>query len=451
MKLETIYNHAPVWAQNLACSYEGRNIKKIRYGTEFKRALTEYESHNDWSYEQMCDYRDAKLRMLVQHAYRTVPYYHRLFNDGGINPESIKTLEDLARLPILTKTTVMKDPKQFLSSEYSLKSLSEVSTSGSTGASLLLRIEPENIARQYAIWWRYRRRLGLDLNLWHAEFGSRIIVPPSQKKPPYWRTSVPLRQVMYSAFHGNAHTFPFYADKMKVDKFGWIHATPSVFVPFAAYCAENGVKFGKMVKCITTGAENLYDHQKMLIKEAFNVSPRTHYGLTEAVANFSDTPDGVMEVDEDFAAVEFIREDDYCHIIGTSLINYAMPLIRYDTSDICFVSDKIGRQGRIVDRIDGRTGDGIILPDGTHVGTLSALFSETANIIEAQIHQQKDYSLIIKYVPKNEQYGNDLLTVEKMLKDRIANSVPIVFKRVEKIQRTARGKLRYIVSEVASP
>ncbi len=74
------------------------------------------------------------------------------------------------------------------------------------------------------------------------------------------------------------------------------------------------------------------------------------------------------------------------------------------------------------------------------------MFSETENIVEAQIYQKKDYSLTIRYVPKNEQYESDLQAVERMLKDWINGAVPYKFERVDKIERTARG--RYIVSEV---
>lgn len=449
MKKMDIYNHLPVWAQNMACWWEGRNLKKARFGSSFRQALAEYENHNDWSYEQMCDYRDAQLRKLVRHSYDTTIYYRKLFDEGGINPDSIKTLDDLKRIPILKKATIMENPGLFLSSAYSPDSLVDVATSGSTGSCLVLHVSPDNIARQYAIWWRYRRRLGIDMDMWHAEFGSRIIVPPQQKKPPYWRISYPLKQEMFSAFHGNASTYRLYFEEIRRRGYHWFHFTPSVFVPFASFCLENDLHLDRNPDFITAGAENLYDFQRKIVHDAFGVWPRTHYGLTEAVANFSETPDGVMEVDEDFGAVEFVPDGESCHIIGTSLINYAMPLIRYDTADIATVSQKVGQRGRIVDRIDGRNGDCIYLPDGTHVATLSALFTGTKNIVEAQIHQQQDYSLVIRYVPKNEQYADDLELVKNMLVDRIgSHTVPFSFVRMEKLPRTARGKLRYIVSDV---
>ena len=45
-------------------------------------------------------YQEARLQSLIRHAYRQVPYYRRLLGDAGIDPERIRTLEDLRRVPI---------------------------------------------------------------------------------------------------------------------------------------------------------------------------------------------------------------------------------------------------------------------------------------------------------------------------------------------------------------
>ena len=94
----------------------------------------------------------------------------------------------------------------------------------------------------------------------------------------------------------------------------------------------NGIKLD--IKYVTIGSENLYDHQKDLILKAFNTIAYQHYGLTEGVANISQKKDGNLYVDEDFSVVEFIPKSELSYsIIGTSLSNWAMPLIRYDTGD----------------------------------------------------------------------------------------------------------------------
>ena len=55
--------------------------------------------------------RDERVRRIVRHAVRTVPYYREL----GIDPREIRTASDLDALPLLEPATVRADPERFLS------------------------------------------------------------------------------------------------------------------------------------------------------------------------------------------------------------------------------------------------------------------------------------------------------------------------------------------------
>ena len=62
-----IYNKLPVFAQNMACYYEGEKIRKSRYGKDFWDSLANYESRSNWNYDQVCVYRNNRLRQMVEH------------------------------------------------------------------------------------------------------------------------------------------------------------------------------------------------------------------------------------------------------------------------------------------------------------------------------------------------------------------------------------------------
>jgi|BioPla2DNA2_1021312.scaffolds.fasta_scaffold107447_2 phenylacetate-coenzyme A ligase PaaK-like adenylate-forming protein len=83
-KMVVYNNMLLVCGQNVACYYGGSLIKLTRYGKDFWCFLAEYESRASWSYEQLCDYRDVKLRSIVHHCHDMVPYYTKLFNDNSI-------------------------------------------------------------------------------------------------------------------------------------------------------------------------------------------------------------------------------------------------------------------------------------------------------------------------------------------------------------------------------
>ena len=77
-------------------------------------------------------------------------------------------------------------------------------------------------------------------------------------------------------------------------------------------------------------------------------------------------------------------------IVGTNVTNRAFPLIRYDVGDIAQVSGQTcdcGRPGRIIDRIDGRREDYVVLPSGALVGRLDHIFKDQVRVREAQIYQ----------------------------------------------------------------
>ena len=76
----------------------------------------------------------AKLRRLVDHAYRTVPFYRALFDQAGVRPEDIRAPTDLKALPPVTKDALRDAGAQAaLSSAFDPASLSADRTSGSTG------------------------------------------------------------------------------------------------------------------------------------------------------------------------------------------------------------------------------------------------------------------------------------------------------------------------------
>ena len=129
---------------------------------------------------------------------------------------------------------------------------------------------------------------------------------------------------------------------------------------------------------MTVGAENLLAQQAALIRQAFGVKPRQHYGMSEAVANFSECEQGRLHVDEDFAAVEFLPNPAGGYkIIGTNLSNLATPLIRYEVGDVASLADApcdCGRPGRVVAAVDGRKEDYVVLKNGSRLGRMDHIF-----------------------------------------------------------------------------
>lgn len=307
MNLMSVYDRLPVFAQNMAFSYMGGRIQKTRFGAGFHQMLSEFESHEGWSRDQLFAWRDERLCELVRHCYDTVPHYRFVMDEGGIDPASIKTGEDLKRLPVITKADVRADPESFVSSKAKGMNLLHVHTSGTTGSGFQFESTVECQQAQFACFWRYYRKHGLDLGTWQAQFSSRAAVPRRMANPPFWRVDKPGRRYYMSAFHESPANMRAYYEFIRDEGLPWISGYPSLMVLLAQWMNERGLNYD-FVRAVTCGAENLLDHQVAAMEKAFGVRPVQTYGQTENVAIFSTEPDGRILVDEDFSVVEFMPE-----------------------------------------------------------------------------------------------------------------------------------------------
>ncbi len=453
MNILHIYYKLPVFLQNMACYVEGSRIRRTRYGRDFWRFLEEYESRNDWSYEHLCGYRDTKLQQMIKHCYDTVPYYTRLFHELGIDYRSIKTIDDMKILPITTKQVVKENLYDFISTSVPKSKLKIHFTGGTTGSGLAFYTTDEEEAEQWAVWWRYRRNLGIEFDTWCGIFGGKTIVPINNNVAPYWRYNTPCKQVFFSGYHINDKTFEFYVDEIAKRKLQWLHGYPSNIANLANYMIDHKIKLD--IKYITIGSENLYDYQRDMIIKAFNTVPYQHYGLTEGVANISQKLDGKLYIDEDFCAVECIPNSDSSYaLIGTTLSNWAMPLLRYDTGDQVSVNLQEpmtnNKGGRIIRNINGRSNEYVALNDGTRVSSaaLSLVFKDIVTIRDTQIIQQQKDAILVRIVKMQSYSQKDEERTTAALKERLGESMRIVYEYVEKIPRTAGGKLRLVISEI---
>jgi len=258
---------------------------------------------------------------------------------------------------------------------------------------------------------------------------------------------------MFSAYHMSPTNMGDYVDELRRRRPPWLHGYPSLLVLLAAYILESGADLGYKVRWVTTGAENLLPQQADVIERAFGVRPKQHYGMAEAVANFSECEYGALHVDEDFAAVEFIPNSDGpgFRVIGTNFTNLATPLLRYDVQDIVTLTEgkcPCGRPGRIVSHIDGRYEDYIILKNGTRLGRMDHIFKDMVNVREAQIYQKIPGEIIIRVVrgPKYTEANEKTLFQET--RKRVGSDTKIYIEYVDHLKRSKTGKLRFVISEI---
>ena len=451
MDSEPLYQKLPVFAQNWACSLEGWRIQRTRFNANFEQLLPKVEERLNWSTEQLLNYRHERLHRFMAHCFATVPYYRQLAQKRGLTANDFLTLADLAKLPILTKEVVQAHYQAFLSEVVPAGQRVMIHTSGTTGGGLRFATTLAAIQEQWAVWVRYRRLHGLEQGVWCGYFGGRSVVPLRQTKPPFWRLNRPGKQILFSAYHLSPERVPLYLAQLNERQPPWLHGYPSILALLANTMQEKELRLNYQPRWITIGAENLLPQQANLIEAVFGLKPIQHYGMAEAVANFSQFPDGNLYVDEDFAAVEFIPNPAGIgyKVIGTNFTNPATPLVRYEVGDVVDLpAEPQFGPGRRVLSVDGRQEDYIILSNGAILGRMDHIFKDMMAIREAQLYQAKPGVIIVRVV-KNESYGSE--DEQQLLAEfykRVGDYAEVQIEYVPAIERTTTGKLRFVISDL---
>jgi phenylacetate-CoA ligase len=456
MRLDPIYSLLPAPLQDAACGVYGFRLNRRRYSGDYERREQEAFERERWSAPLLSQFVNARLRRVVEHAAISVPYYRTLFAGLHLDWREIRTTADLAALPVLNKRTVQERSAEFVSERRRELASATVHTSGTTGAGLVFPMSLEGEREQWAACWRYRRRFGVTRETWYAHFFGKSVVPFARRRPPFWRVNGPGRQILFSAYHMSPCHLPAYLDELNRRRPPMIQGYPSLLFLLADFMAANGLRLAYQPLAVMSSSETLLPHQRRVIERAFGIPCRQLYSLTEGVASIAECPHGRLHVDEDYAHLEFPPlggAENACRVIGTTLTNLAFPLLRYDTGDIVEFEPSAGpcscgRSGRIVERIDGRIEDYVLTPDGRKIGRLDHIFKDMVRIRECQI-VQNDLSQLTFHVVRGRGYSDaDEAALLAEARRRLGPLIRIEITYQEALQRTSRGKLRFVVSDI---
>lgn len=452
--LEKIYLNLPIAFQNTVVSFEGSRIKRRRYGGNFGNINSLVQDQSRLMGNELENLRRRLLNEFLLIA-TDVPYWKQKFKEYGVQVQTNDPFIEIKKLPILTKEEVKQNLERIVNPKISNGSRLWRHTSGTTGSGLRF---PETTATEHwtwAFWWRYRRWHGLSPDLRCGYFGGRSLVPISSTKPPFWRLNRPGNQLMFSGYHLRRETAQDYINGLIDYDVQWLHGYPSMLALLANYVIDNSISVNlPSLLCITTGAENLSEVQKKTIFKVFKVPVVQHYGQAEAVANISECEHGRLHIDEDFSAVEIVckpSDPAGSRLIGTNWLNPAFPLFRYDTGDIVTYRDAIcpcGRPGRVIESIDGRKEDYLLLPNGVRLGRLDHIFKDMVNVSEAQFIQYDTESVIIRIVRSADYSDSDEVRLYNEIRQRIGAGINVKIDYRDSIQRGPNGKLRLVISHL---
>jgi len=445
--------------QNLACGVEGRGQRKLRYGGAFRELLDWLEESQWWSAAEIQEYQDEQLKSLIEHAYRTTPFYRRRFDDLKLKPNDVKTAKDLQKLPLLTKEDVRENFQEMVSSEFARHKLVFCHTSGTTGKSLQFYQEPRAIQFRWAVWWRHRQRFGVKFDARYATFTGLAAVPLEQQRPPFWRENRPMRQTIFTMHHIVPAKVKAIVGRLNDGGFDYYAGYPSIIFVLAGLINEGGHQVTAPPKMVFTGAENLYDNQRSLMTNVFKADVTDEYGFSEGCGNASRCERDVFHEDFEFGILECAErksiEGDLRQgrIIATGFGSYGMPFIRYDVGDVGTWTDvtcECGRKSKALTGIDGRVEDFVITPEGRKILRFDYVFKDAHNVRDAQVVQREigEISLLVMRRDAYSQADEDHLRRE--IRNKISPNLVVAFEYVDEIEREPNGKIRAVKSLIGN-
>ena len=450
-----IFERSPLWSRSVFSSAYGIMKDRKENSSLLKKYLFELIKTQNHSLDELEEMQNDALRNIIKHAFKNVEYYERLFVNYGINPNQIQTKDDLYKIPKLTKKIIVKEGASLLAKNIVKDKIRKEVTSGTTGTPLTIFMDDRNYLLSKAVIALQRKWAGYDERKnWIGILGGYKIVPLKQKKPPFWIKNYINRQIHFSTYHLNRKYTLYYIEEIKKSKLVYLSGYPSAL----GFLAKQVIEIGKKLplRAVFVGSEPLLSWQNQAINKAFSCPIFNYYGQAERVicginCRFSNKLHvimemGILQFEEQNALKKQLR------MVGTSLLNYSMPLVRYELNDITsgYTNQcQCGISRLIINPVETKMEDYILSPNGTFIpaSLLTFPFKEARGIFEAQIVQKSFDELIVRVVVNNIFTAYEEINLRKKIQQCIGEDIYIVVRKVDKIERTLNGKFRFVISE----
>lgn len=388
---------------------------------------------------------------------RDIPAYAR---EAAAAPQR-NLLEYLAAFPVIDKTSLRERQASYLPHGRVPRRFAALlaETSGTTGTPLDVYRSYGSALVEEAFHLQSWRWAGWQPGERQAVLRGERFMPVAERRPPYWFEDVAGNQLFLSTRHLGRDTVRAFGERLLAYRARQLRAYPSAAYELANLLAEAGIDVH--FEAVITGSEMLYDFQRERIESVFGAQVFDHYGMAERVAFAAECELGRMHANPEYGVLEIVDDagnptDGEGTIVGTSLFNHVMPLIRYRMNDTARWSREpcaCGRTYPIIERISGRLADQLYDVDGRAVNctVIGFAFDGMRNIHKAQVAQTAVDRWTIRIVPTAEYSHSDGERVLDKLARQVSARVQAHIELVRDIPVLPSGKYKWVVQELAHP
>ena len=337
-----------------------------------------------------------RLRRILVHALRHVPHYRRTVRLSAAEAAHEPIGDVLAAFPYLAKDEVMAHQRDFLDCRLDPRRLLYATSGGSSGQGIGM--------------WRSKRLADVEKAFFAHEWGrygfsfdkSRILRIGADARRLAHETPARVvgNRLMLSPYHVGAAHRGAIVDALNRFRPDYVHAYPSSAAALAELLRPGELDFG--VRAVLLASEPVTPAQLAALRRLFDCPVSLNYGLSErtnlAFADCAEAGNPAYRFQPLYGWSENRWEEERAEIVGTSLWNDVMPLIRYRTGDYGVI-DAGGRCAAI----EGRAQEFLVDRSGNRIPGLSIVIDEaTWDFVRLyQVRQRHPGAIVLAVVPRH--------------------------------------------------
>ena len=414
--------------------------------------------------EKQASIQNRRIRAAVATAYKTVPFYRRFMQQKGLRPADFVSAADLEKFPLLSSRDLSKNPGQFQSSALANNNGLLMETSGSTGLATRIRHDTRALFLARAGGHRSRHVLShfVGKTMGYREVkvtrrgGTGPLVLQFYKDHSWIPGGVMLKRAMAypeESFEENIRVI----NEQKPDvisgfgsyigaiyRWAWTHGVP-VYAP----------------KIISFGGDAMQEPDRLIIENEYGIPVISRYQACEALnLAFQCEKGRGFHICTDQVAVRIVDgagntlpPGQTGELVISNLINRATVLLNYRIGDMAVLSSlacSCGRTLPMLEELQGRTDDLIVLPNGeaVHESVILSRIYSVPGVLQVQVIQEHMRRFQIKLVClANMEENTVAVAVTSCFLDIIGGpkDVEVDIKVLDFIPQEKNGKFRSVI------
>lgn len=343
-----------------------------------------------------------RVAEVVSHAYHHVPYYRETMRGLGLVPGDFATAADLARLPVLERLEVQRDPERFVSDAQPIERYVPLQTGGSSGQPLTIYADRFALVQRAAF---HQRAGSLHRRMARRPFGCRTLLigrPPVESRRSIGQMLARLRKLAGAEVRRASNREPLERSIEEIDSFRphivWSHGSylEALFVSL-----QSSGRRIHLPRLVLYGGDAMSTGGRALISEGCGIPVLGVYGAQEAVwPGFECGAHLGFHLNVDINPIRVIDEGgrevpdgESGEVVVSNLVNRGSILLNYRLGDVARklpTRCPCGRTLPLLSFVEGRVGDWVQTRNGErmHEGAVRGQFSDEREVRRYQVVQR---------------------------------------------------------------